>query len=571
MRYKLLLILIMVFWPLIIVAQNLEDNNISDSLQSKTYVELSRLFYKNKKDTSRSKAYANIYLKRAKKNKDTINMAYGFLLFSGMSKERIYLEYSDSIIDLTKHLNHKNFPAQGYLNKGIFFFYQRNFKEALNFHIKAYSHAKNNNPNLAFKINHNIAVLRERLGDHKEALKIFKNSFNYLVDSNLKTENNKDYLRAIFSLSNAYRRNHVLDSAEYYCDFGILESKELKNRYYYNFILTKGILQYNNKNLDSAISNILKAKGFHEETKNDNPNLAFAYFYYGKVLLETKDTLRGIANLKKVDSIFQVTKDIHPELKETYKILINHYKQNKDKNRQLEYIEKLIEVDSFLNSNYKYLIRKLNSDYDTPKLIAKKEKLISELSQEKQVSLLGNIVLIASVIIIGVLLVLNLRKKQVYKEKFDLLMREKVQPEPQKKDIDSVREINSLENIGIAKEVVDQILHDINLFIENEEYLNNNITLGDLAKKFGTNTKYLSKVINAYNQKNFINFINDLRIEYTIEKLKTDQKFRKYSIKAISESVGYGKAESFSNAFKRRTGLQPSYFIKEFDKKNRQE
>lgn len=78
------------------------------------------------------------------------------------------------------------------------------------------------------------------------------------------------------------------------------------------------------------------------------------------------------------------------------------------------------------------------------------------------------------------------------------------------------------------------------------------MTIVDLAKSFGTNTKYLSKVINIYKQKSFITYINDLRVDYAIKKLKTDQKFRKYSIKAISESVGYGKAESFSNAFKKK-------------------
>jgi len=72
----------------------------------------------------------------------------------------------------------------------------------------------------------------------------------------------------------------------------------------------------------------------------------------------------------------------------------------------------------------------------------------------------------------------------------------------------------------------------------------------------------LSHYINHYEKKKFTDYINDLRIEYTIEKIKLDKKFRIYTIKAISESVGFSNPVSFSQAFYKKTGIKPSYFIK---------
>ncbi|TEB41336.1 AraC family transcriptional regulator, partial [Flavobacterium circumlabens] len=81
---------------------------------------------------------------------------------------------------------------------------------------------------------------------------------------------------------------------------------------------------------------------------------------------------------------------------------------------------------------------------------------------------------------------------------------------------------------------------------------------------------YLSKIINFYKGKNFSQYINDMRIIYAITKIKSDKKFRMYTIKAISEEVGFSNSESFAKAFYNNTGLQPSYFIKKIEENESQ-
>ncbi len=81
-----------------------------------------------------------------------------------------------------------------------------------------------------------------------------------------------------------------------------------------------------------------------------------------------------------------------------------------------------------------------------------------------------------------------------------------------------------------------------------------------------TNSNYLSKAINFDKNKNFKAYINDLRIDYVIEKLKIDGRFRKFTIKSIAVEIGFNNPESFSKAFHKKTNMYPSYFIRQLEK-----
>lgn len=100
---------------------------------------------------------------------------------------------------------------------------------------------------------------------------------------------------------------------------------------------------------------------------------------------------------------------------------------------------------------------------------------------------------------------------------------------------------------------------------------NTSINLNSLAKNMGTNSNYLSKIINFHKGDNFSTYLSDLRIEYTIEALQKQSKLREYTIKTIAHEVGFGNTESFTKAFYKKTGLYPSYFIKQLKKNNSKE
>ena len=88
-----------------------------------------------------------------------------------------------------------------------------------------------------------------------------------------------------------------------------------------------------------------------------------------------------------------------------------------------------------------------------------------------------------------------------------------------------------------------------------------------MAKKCDTNAKYLSKIINAYKDQSFVNYINNLKIDFILKELKENTILQKYTIKSISEEAGFNTAESFAIAFKKRTGIRPSYYIRNLKNK----
>ncbi len=271
MRMPLRLYISMVFILTSIMGVGQDFNNMQnkglDSIEKLSFDELSKLYYAVKRNSVEdAEKIAKFFLNKAKQSNDTIMIADGFMFLGNnrIKTDEEELKYYDSIIDLTKNIvNHRKYPALGYLRKGGYFSKERDFKKALGFYLKAYDYASQNNPNLAFYINNSIGILRSRTEDHKKTLKAFKKSFKYAVKNDFKRKNKKTYLSILFCLSNGYRRNHILDSAKYYCDLGIKESINSKNYYYYLLLLTKGILDYKNAKYQDAETNILTAKHFY--------------------------------------------------------------------------------------------------------------------------------------------------------------------------------------------------------------------------------------------------------------------------------------------------------------------
>jgi len=106
-------------------------------------------------------------------------------------------------------------------------------------------------------------------------------------------------------------------------------------------------------------------------------------------------------------------------------------------------------------------------------------------------------------------------------------------------------------------------IHDfIKTAIQQEFYLDKNISLSEFAKQAGTNTTYLSKVINEDFKKSFAVFINELRISNTLKKLEVYPEYRKFTIENIAHKAGFSSSSAFYNAFKNFTGLTPSYYVK---------
>ena len=115
--------------------------------------------------------------------------------------------------------------------------------------------------------------------------------------------------------------------------------------------------------------------------------------------------------------------------------------------------------------------------------------------------------------------------------------------------------------VVILKETEEQILNKLKRFENSKRFLNKDISLAVLAGQLDSNTKYLSEIINSHYHVNFNTYINKLRINYIIEKLKNDPNYINYKISYLADNCGFSSHSSFATVFKSITGISPVKFI----------
>ena len=103
---------------------------------------------------------------------------------------------------------------------------------------------------------------------------------------------------------------------------------------------------------------------------------------------------------------------------------------------------------------------------------------------------------------------------------------------------------------------VDQLL---NYMQNHKPYLDETLTLQNLAVQTEIPAKRLSEIINKQIGKHFFDFINDYRIEASKKLLKESD----LTVQQIMYEVGFNSKSSFNTAFKKSTSLTPSSYRKQ--------
>jgi len=70
-------------------------------------------------------------------------------------------------------------------------------------------------------------------------------------------------------------------------------------------------------------------------------------------------------------------------------------------------------------------------------------------------------------------------------------------------------------------------------------------------------------VIQHSRDKNFANYLSDLRIGYITPLMQSQTKYRNYTIKALADEAGFSTPQHFSKAFFATHGFYPSFFLSE--------
>lgn len=567
--FKLFKILFLSLIPFFLGAQTSKND-----LTELSYKKLGKLYFDNENNPKKQIIYTNAYMARAIKENKNIEKAranYQMALLYYKSDKNKAISYLDSVIKYSKDSKDKFFPAAAYCEKGDFLKKQFKFKEAMNSYKLAEIIALQTNLDYYYVVREYIGITKsEDLGEYNEALEIYKECYNYYKTKDYRTEKYaNDFQDIIFGIADCYKSLQNTDSTTFYNKLGFRESKITNNTALkYIFILNEGANQVLKKNYHAALDSINKALP-HIIKNNDLGNTLAAYFYLGKAYNGIGRTETAVKNYLKVDSIYSTTKEITTEFIDGYPYLITYYKNIGDKENQLKYISKYMSIDSVLQRNYRNLNNLIRNEYDFPRLMYEKESLIKSLKKNNLRSFWGIGILILVVLSVSIFGFYQFQLKKRYRSRFEQIMSDSSAKKfeetiPDKID-DSKTVILKNDNIGIADELVKEIIKKLDYFEKEKKFLKSDITIQSLSSLFQTNSKYLSKIVNTYRSKTFIQYVNDLRIEYAIENLKNDSKLRKYTIQAVAVEFGFNSAESFSAAFYKKTGIKPTYFIKQLE------
>lgn len=547
-------------------------NNNKDSLKNFTYEELQQKFYdyNYNGNSASSKVIAQYYLSKAKKENNHSQIAEGYaFMYINENKENA-LKYIDSMAAVAKKLNDNIYPTRIYLLRANVYFKFNNQKEALNNYIIGLKYAKqNNNKRQTALAETNIAYLNSYIGKHYEAAKILR---YYMDNAEYLNENELEKIRV--NLVDAYIEINKLDSANILINKGLRTFKNEDSYKYNQYLALSGCYNLKLKKYNNAINDLLQAKKFFF-TSDDERNKNYTLFYLGESYKKIHNNTKAAQSFIQIDSLIQKSDYIFPELREVYSFLVDYYKEKKDKDRQLYYIERFLKVDQLLDSQFHNVARELPRRYDTPQLLLEKETITNELKKNKIIFFISVGGLLTALFML-ILLYYKSRKTEKIHRKIaqDLIQsvnENKIKENKLQKE-NSSNEITEQQNIKdktinfVSEDLAQTILKELEMFEAKELFLNKGITLSNVAKKIKTNSKYLSEVINIHKRKNFAAYINELRIDYAINRLATDKKFRSYKIPFIAEELGYNNEQAFTLAFKKRTGITLSTYLKEIEK-----
>lgn len=101
----------------------------------------------------------------------------------------------------------------------------------------------------------------------------------------------------------------------------------------------------------------------------------------------------------------------------------------------------------------------------------------------------------------------------------------------------------------------------IEAVMENaDEYCNPEFSLDRMAELVGSNSRYVSQVINGMYHKNFSTFVNEYRVRLACLRMADTSIWASYTLHGLGESVGFKSYTTFVSVFRKTTGLTPKLY-----------
>jgi AraC-like DNA-binding protein len=531
-----------------------------DSLQKKSYQELKKQYTKLEyTNPALAQQHAKALLKKAKQEENSQEKSAAYLLnassenyFGNMQKS---LAYIDSCITYANTQKDDALLIKAISHKGKTYFTFGKFNDAITYYLQLDSLARKTE-NVRYQIfsNHSIGTIKNIMGDHKGATELFLKNKEIIMPIIEERNYHTLYLNMLIGLVSAYTYFDIDKAAAYLPELKKVSLQiDDKDALSYYFSL-KGIVNYKRKEYDEALATLAKADSL-VSALGIQRNLYPVYRFRGKTYYEKKMFPEAIAAFEAIKTLQKEIEFDDFQYREVLSLLANSYEQIDSTEKALENY-RLAHNYSYTDTIQEAIRYTILKEYDKKTLESKIETLRIKSNEKTKQNI--SLWFISAGLLMSLVILLLIFKKQQRdnRQKFDDLL-QKLASEDIKKEPEE-----STSKFQISNEKITKILEGLEKFEASNAFLQQNTSLVTVAKKLNTNTTYLSQIVNEQKGMTFKNYITELRINYVLHKLKNDKVMRSYTIKAIAKELGFRSEGAFSRAFKKQTGIYPSFFIK---------
>ena len=109
----------------------------------------------------------------------------------------------------------------------------------------------------------------------------------------------------------------------------------------------------------------------------------------------------------------------------------------------------------------------------------------------------------------------------------------------------------------VSPKLMDEMKEKIlNIIVMQKKYEDKDYSAKKLAEDLGTNTRYISAVVNVRFHMNYTSFVNKYRIEEAMSIL-VDKRYQNLRMEEVSDMVGFANRQSFYASFYKQMRMTP--------------
>jgi len=400
--------------------------------------------------------------------------------------------------------------------------------------------------NLIAKAYNNLGILLNQINRPEEALVKFRAHYNYVTTLESSRHTQRPII-ANYNLGLTFYKLQQLDSAKYYLNTGLKLAKDKADNYAISKI--EGLLSQVKFKEESPWSDHLQRALKASNKIKDTIGLLKAYLTFSEFYAMRKSFSKAKEYHRKTEPYLKNIKN-NDLLSKFYKIKYKLHKQNGEHQQSLEALEQLnFYQQQIYDSNNANDINIFN---ERLKLYEQKLKnfqlLITAQTRVKNLTIITSILSIALLFILAIYILKRYRNHYIR----SLFI------------INKLYDINKKISTDALSFDMKKLFEQIDSKINSEAlYLQSDFNLSKLSDAVGSNTSYVSKVINLYTDSNFSAYMNKKRVYYSKTLIESSATAKEYpNFDFIAENSGFNSKTHFYRVFKNITGLTPKDYYK---------